>query len=75
MSNPSGYYSASDFNKPESALWRQIRETQEEVANKKLWEEIRQATKDNVTLQAEFERLKVIYFLSKKNSEGGADGG
>lgn len=57
------------------SLWRQIGETKRELEDKELWEEIREATKTNVTLQAEFERLKVLYFLIKEQTEGGADGG
>lgn len=56
-------------------LWKQISDTKKELENKELWEEMRQATKNNVTLQHEFERLKVIYFLIKEESEGGADAG
>ena len=55
---------------PENGFWQRVQEEQLEQIDKKLWEEMRQAVKTNVTLEEEFERFKVIYFLSK-----GAEGG
>lgn len=54
----------------ENDFWSHVQRTQLEQKNKKLWEEIRKAAKTNVALAAEFERLKVIYFLSKGAEDG-----
>ena len=59
------YIDISD--RPDNSFWRSVGEAVKDLEEQKLWKAIQQETKNNVVLQAEFERLKTIYFLIKEN--------